>query len=139
MEKGKEEDEKKEGVHVMRLGFEVANVNKPLASVKRIVEKGNRVIFGPGKKGNYTENERTQNRMYLRPNGRGPFLMAVKFLNGEKTFITVDSGAEESVCPWDWGERFGIDTEGKKYSFRSASGDWIEHWGHRDVLVTSFF
>ena len=30
--------------------------------------------------------------------------MDVEFVGGEKTVITVDSGAEESVCPWEWGE-----------------------------------
>ena len=38
--------------------------------------------------------------------------MDVSFEGGEKMEITVDSGAEESVCPWAWGEQFGIeDTE----------------------------
>ena len=34
--------------------------------------------------------------------------MDVSFVGGSKTTITVDSGAEESVCPWNWGhELFG--------------------------------
>ena len=39
----------------------------------------------------------------LRANGKGSCLMDVQFVGGEKTEIAVDSGAEESVCPWRWG------------------------------------
>ena len=42
------------------------------------------------------------------PNGRGAYVMEVSFVGGGKTSITVDSGAEESVCPRGWGhELFG--------------------------------
>eukprot|EP00973_Karenia_brevis_P082735 11468103-Karenia_brevis.AAC.1 len=34
----------------MSLDFQVAAVSKPLLAVKRIVEKGNHVSFGPGEK-----------------------------------------------------------------------------------------
>eukprot|EP00973_Karenia_brevis_P009006 1219967-Karenia_brevis.AAC.1 len=61
----------------MSLNFQVAAVSKPLLAVKRIVEKGNHVSFGP------------------------------EFVGGGKTEVTVDSGAEESVCPWEWGQQFG--------------------------------
>ncbi len=66
--------------------------------------------------------------------------MEVKFLGENKpTFMTVDRGAEESVCPWEWGQKFGISEEGKWLSFRSASGEKTDHYGHRDVYVTSLF
>eukprot|EP00973_Karenia_brevis_P054118 7517780-Karenia_brevis.AAC.1 len=32
----------------MKLGSQVAAVSKPLLAVKRMVEKGNHVLFGPG-------------------------------------------------------------------------------------------
>ena len=34
--------------------------------------------------------------------------MDVSFDNGMSTAITVDSGAEENVCPYDWGQQCGI-------------------------------
>eukprot|EP00973_Karenia_brevis_P088142 12221346-Karenia_brevis.AAC.1 len=34
-------------------------------------------------------------------------MMRVNFVGGGETEVTVDSGAEESVCPWDWGQQFG--------------------------------
>jgi hypothetical protein len=74
-------------------------------SVKRIVEKGNVVHFGPGERDNYIENKETKDRIELKPNGRGSYLMEVNFVGGERTLITVDSGAEESVCQWNCCER----------------------------------
>jgi hypothetical protein len=52
----------------------------------------------------------------------------------------VDSGAEESVCPWEWGERlFGTQHSKEHMQFKNASGGNIEHWGMREVKVTSTF
>eukprot|EP00973_Karenia_brevis_P037718 5204192-Karenia_brevis.AAC.1 len=34
-------------------------------------------------------------------------MMRVNFVGGGATEVTVDSGAEESVCPWGWGQQFG--------------------------------
>ena len=65
--------------------------------------------------------------------------MEVSFVGGGRTEITVDSGAEESVCPWDWGEQFEIKAAEKWMNFRNASGGNIRHYGRRDVLVTSPF
>ena len=85
------------------LKFQVADVKKPLLAVSRVVEKGNEVRFGPGDEGNYIRNLKTGNKVLLRPNGKGSYILDVKFPDGEKTKITVDSGAEESVCPSSWG------------------------------------
>ena len=66
--------------------------------------------------------------------------MEVSFVGGEKTAITVDSGAEENVCPWDWGkELFGTRDPNHRMNFRNANGGPIEHFGTRDVKVTSPF
>eukprot|EP00973_Karenia_brevis_P037228 5133116-Karenia_brevis.AAC.1 len=42
----------------------------------------------------------------LRSNGRGSYVIKVDFIGGGPTEITVDSGAEESACPWEWGVHF---------------------------------
>eukprot|EP00973_Karenia_brevis_P017629 2419569-Karenia_brevis.AAC.1 len=80
----------------MRLNFEVADVPKPLLAVKRIVEKGKHVVFGPGKEDNFIVNRDTGDRLMLFPNGRGSYMMRVNFVGGGATEVTVDSGAEES-------------------------------------------
>jgi hypothetical protein len=87
------------------MNFQVAKVKKPLLAVKRITEKGNRVQFGPGPKDNFIESLTKGAKIDLTPNGRGSYLMEVEFVGGGKTQITVDSGAEESVCPEDCCER----------------------------------
>jgi hypothetical protein len=131
--------EKKES-RVMNLGFQVADVKKPLIAVKRITEKGNHVMFGPQQEDNYIWNKATGQKMMLKPKGRGSYAMEVQFVGGEKTSIIVDSGAEESVCPWDWGERlFGTQHSREHMQFKNASGGTIPHWGQREVKVTSTF
>ena len=47
----------------MRLNFQVTDVKKPLMSVKRIVEKGNHVSFGPGEKDNFIVNRATGDKL----------------------------------------------------------------------------
>ena len=53
--------------------------------------------------------------------------------------ITVDSAAEESVCPASWGTQFGLELvpAGQRMAFISASGGKIEHHGSRKVVVSS--
>ena len=111
---------------VMNLGFQVADVKKPLIAVKRITERGNHVMFGPQQEDNYILNKATGQKMMLQPRGRGS--------------ITVDSGAEESVCPWEWGERLvGTQHSKEHMRFKNAIGGIIPHWGMREVKVTSTF
>ena len=133
------EDESKKD-KCMGLNFQVADVKKPLIAVKRITEKGNFVSFGPEQEDNYILNKKTGDKMMLKPSGRGSYVMEVSFLGGEKTNITVDSGAEENVCPWAWGEKlFGTKDADQLMAFRGAKGDPIEHWGKREVKVISPF
>ena len=123
----------------MSLRFQVADVHKPLIAVKRIVENGNKVGFGPGSEDNFILNEASGNKMILKSNGKGSYIMVVQFEGGEKTEITVDSGAEENVCPWNWGEQFGMRDPKVWMKFRDASGNDIPHHGEREVLVKSTF
>jgi len=118
--------------------FQVANVKKPLIAVKRICEKGNRVSFGPEAEDNFIQNRDNGNKIMMRKTDKGSYLVDVKFGNGMPcTPITVDSGAEENVCPWEWGKHFGIDEPKKWMNFASASGSRIEHYGTRNVNMTA--
>ena len=56
---------------------------------------------------------------------------------GVTTEITVDSAAEESVCPLRWAEQFGLDPveKGREMKLVNASGGRINHWGCRKVVV----
>ena len=92
----------------MGLKFQVADVVNPLIAVKRLTEKGNFVCFGPKEEDCYIVNHESGNKMPLKPNGKGSYLMRVGFEDGTKTNIVVDSGAEENVCPLWWGEKYGL-------------------------------
>ena len=50
----------------------------------------------------------TGDKLILRPNGKGSYVMDVPFVGGGKAETTVDSGAEKSVCPLAWGSQFEI-------------------------------
>jgi hypothetical protein len=50
---------------VMSLGFQVSDVQKPLASVWRIAEKGNIVQFGPGESDNFIMNVATGRKINM--------------------------------------------------------------------------
>ena len=119
----------------LKIKFQVAEVKKPLMSVKRIVEKGNRVVFS--EVGSYIVNDKTGDRLELRENGRGSYVMDVDFVGGGKGQITVDSGAEENVCPVNWGQKFGVNERVPAMRFRGADSNRIRHYGERLVVVTS--
>ena len=52
----------------------------------------------------------------------------------------MDSGAEENVCPEEFGKKeFGTEEAEEKMRFRGAGGDPIKHFGKRDVTMEAFF
>ena len=55
------------------------------------------------------------------------------------TEITVDSGAEDSVCPWDFGRQFGIMPPSAPMNLYDAQGNIIQHHGTRKIFVQSPF
>ena len=65
--------------------------------------------------------------------------MDVKFPGGARTEITVDSEAEESVCPKEWGEQFGLDYPDRRLNLINASGAGIAHYGQRHIIVEAPF
>ena len=93
-----------DGGVIMSLRFQVADVKKPLISVKRIVQQGSKVGFGPKDGDKYILNEASVDKVLLKSNGKGSYLMAVRFVGGEKTEITVDSGAEDACLPMGVGK-----------------------------------
>ena len=103
-----EVDKNRQG-RILPMKFQVAEVKKPLMAVKRIVEFGNHVSFGPSEEDNYIWNKKTGDKVMLKGNGKGSCLMHVDFPSGENTKIIIDSGAEENVCPKWWGEQFKIE------------------------------
>jgi hypothetical protein len=48
--------------------------------------------------------------------------------------ITVDSAAEESVCPEEWGEAYKTEVPEKWRKFTNASGGHMGHHGAKEVM-----
>ena len=123
----------------MKVDFQVAAVKKPLMSVKRICENGNRVCFGPDDGDNYVVNKKTNKKVPLRPNGKGSYLLDAKFKDGESISVVVAGGAEENVFPFWWGKQFGISEPGAWLNFSGANGANIPQYGKRAVVMESTF
>ena len=104
--------------------FQVCGVQKPLLAVRRLAESGNSVHFGPGEKDNVIKNERDGRTIQLVKRGFGLYMMAVHMPGTGLTEITVDSGAEDSVCPWEWGQQFGIMPPAVAMNLYDASGHY---------------
>ena len=72
---------------------------------------------------------------------KGSYVLDVEFVlkkEGEtvslgKGEITIDSAAEESVCPKDSGGAFPLKESKRKMNFRTASGQDMQHYGERSV------
>ena len=122
----------------MQIKFQVADVKKPLLSVKRVVDKGNVVAFGPKGEDSFIQNPKLGYRLPLRVTEGGSYMLDMTFPDGSTSAITVDSGAEENVCPRSWGSQFGLQRSTPR-NFRSASGENIKHHGSREVMFTSPF
>ena len=68
---------------VMGMDFQVCDVQRPLAAVCRIVEKGNIVRFGPRVEDNYIMNPETQEKIMLRRKGRS-FVLDAELVKPKK-------------------------------------------------------
>ena len=100
---------------------------------------GNHVHFGPGEDDNFIENPGSGHKLKMLKKGQGSYVMRVKLVNGIEEDITVDSGAEESVCPWWWAPQFGIQPSDRWLNFRGADGSAIGHYGQKQVHAISSF
>ena len=74
-------------------------------------------------------------KLFMKEKGKGSYVVRVQFVGGEKTDITVDSAAEESVCPEGWGAQFGTYEPYEWLTLTGAGGHEIHHRGQRDVMV----
>ena len=66
-------------------------------------------------------------------------MLDICFVGGGTTCVTVDSGAEESVCPWNWGQQFEVAPPLHWMNLVGAGGDTIDHYGERTVKLKSPF
>ena len=115
--------------------FQVCDVVRALAAVSRITAKGNKVVFGNGDEMSYIENVTDGKRIAMRKKG-GAWVVDVVLRDGSKAEITIDSAAEESVCPKDWAGIYGIHPvqQGSEMRLVNANGGEIKHYGKREVV-----
>ena len=71
-----------EGGALNKITFQVTDVAKPLASVSRILDKGNTVVFSRTKGGSYILNEKTGGKIPL-VEEKGTFVMNVEYFQPE--------------------------------------------------------
>ena len=62
--------------------------------------------------------------------------MLIDFEGGGRGEITVDSGAEESVCPVEWAPNFGVRPSERIMKFKGADGTEIKHYGQKEIIGT---
>lgn len=125
---------------IVGLTFQSTDVKKALAAVWRVCEKGNVIQFGDEPEDCFIKNKKSGRKIFMRKK-KGSYVLDVEFVlkkDGEtislgKGEITVDSAAEESVCPHDWGGAFPLTEPKRKMNFKTASGQEMEHYGERTV------
>jgi hypothetical protein len=122
------------------LTFQATDVKKALAAVWRVCEKGNLIQFGDEPEDCFIKNKKTDRTIFMRKK-KGSYVLDVEFVIKKddetvslgKGEITVDSAAEESVCPLDWGGAFALKEPRKKMNLKTASGQEMQHYGERVV------
>ena len=118
-----------------------------MAAVSRICKAGNVVQFGEEPSECFIMNKTTKKKVMLKQRGAS-YVIHVEFVkrgqgtDGEAKFevigqetITIDSGAEESVCPLGSGEGFGLNPvkPGAEMRMINAGGGVMPHFGSRKV------
>ena len=123
----------------MEMKFQVCDVKKALGAVWRICDAGNVVQFGPRSEDCFIKNLKSGEKVAMRREGRS-YVVDLVFDGGGKSKFTVDSAAEESACPWEWGKEFSCKQvrAGEQMKLINASGGKIEHWGSRRVKFSTF-
>ena len=133
----------------MTMKYQVVGVKKSLAAVSNICKAGNVVQFGEGPEECFIMNKKTKRKVMMKQK-KGSYVLEVDFVKkmSEDRFekigsevITIDSGAEESVCPLGWGEAFGMVPVPTGMGMRmiNAAGDQMPHYGGRKVEFAATF
>ena len=113
--------------------FHLTNVKKMLISVDRLGAAGNHVNFGPEKCDNYIINKKTGRKIEMRKKG-GVYEIDVVFRCGEtweQGVMTVDSGAEDCVMPWNWYKKVEASEKAHGVQFMGADGTDLGNYGKK--------
>ena len=115
-----------------KMRFNVARVQKPLASAAKVVEAGNRISMGPDPEDNYIENGKTGEKIGLRVE-RGTYVFDVEFKDGEAGTITLDSGAGVNVWPEHIQKDIPMLPKDPRLRMTAANGSDIQNLGMKMI------
>ena len=114
------------------------DATKFLASVGKMTQNGNRVVFDAD--GSYILHKKTGRRMEMRLEG-GVYKIDVIFMNGENAErgkIVLDSGAADNVMPMAELSEIELQPREEGANFSSANGKKMENSGRKDVKFIPF-
>ena len=122
---------KRTGMCKMR--YHATDATKYFASVKKITQNGNRVIFDEDR--SFIQNKRTGQEMNL-VSENGVYKLDVVFMNGEKAErgkIVIDSGAADNVMPEHGLSEVLMQEKEHGVRFSPANGKEMANHGRKEV------
>ena len=118
---------------VCTVSYHVTDATKYLASVTKMTQCGNRVIFDSDR--SYIQSKLTGQEMDLISES-GASKLDVTFLNGEtaeRSKIIIDSGAADNVMPSDGLQEVPMGSKDMSVNFSIACGKPMANYGRKDV------
>ena len=127
--------EKRKATSVCQMTFHVTDASKILASVNRMIEGGNNVVFAkPCNGGSYVQSPAGK-KAYMEMR-KGIYVMDVVFFDGESAVqgeIVVDSGAADNVMPSQILNNLELREPEPRVKFVAAGGHLMGNYGRKDV------
>ena len=128
--------EKQKSTSLCQMTFHVTDAKKILASVNRMVEAGNTVVFAqPGKPGGSYVQSPSGTKAYMQKR-RGIYVMDVAFLDGKTAVageVVVDSGAADNVMPNKILNSVELLEPEPRAIFVAADGNPIGNYGRKNL------
>ena len=116
----------------------VTNATKYLASVGKMTQQGNRVIFDSDR--SYIQSKKTGLEMDMIYE-QGVYKLDVVFMNGdtaERGVIVIDSGAADNVMPAAGLSEVPLQPKEQGVNFTSADGSPMDNHGRKEVQFIPF-
>jgi len=110
--------------------FNVADVQRPLASASKVVAKGNRIVLEEG--GSFIQSVSTGEKIALRVE-RGVYVFDAKYEDGSTGTMALDSGAGVNVWPQDWWSDAPMEPKALGLKMVAANGTEIANLGQKVI------
>ena len=128
----------KNGPSLCQMKCHVTNATKYLASVGKMTQQGNRVIFDSDR--SYIQSKKTGLEMDMIYE-QGSYKLDVVFMNGdtaERRVIVIDSGAADNVMPAAGLSEVPLQPKEQGVNFTSADGSPMDNHGRKEVQFIPF-